>query len=132
MRWHQQLLMHVVTSLGLAIGWVSIERHLVWNITPSMPTGLYWYWPGADVQEGDIVFFTPPDVWLEAMAHLQGEALRNTPIVKRIHTLTPATMVVWGEHRHSLDSRTLGPVPRTRIIGRGWPLWTKPVPREER
>lgn len=58
----------------------------------------------AHIREGDTVVFRHP---------------RYGTLIKRVERLEPdGSLWVVGTHRHSVDSRTFGPVPRAAVMGR--------------
>lgn len=51
-----------VALMGLLIG---LHARLVWNISPSLPIGLYWRQAVGEIRIGDLVEFTPPDAIIQ-------------------------------------------------------------------
>ena len=114
---------------------------LVWNVTASVPVGLYRLVPESAQRRGELVAVRPPPTLARYMAsrrYVEAGALLVKPIAAmagRMGRLLP----VWTGCRRlsagtvfllapavptSFDGRYFGPVATGAIVGRAVPLWT--------
>ncbi len=80
----------VLTVLGVMLVGVSasnlLPAMLVWNASPSVPTGLYWVARNTP-SLGDLVLVQLPE-WVRLVADQRQYLPSNTPAIKRIAALT--------------------------------------------
>lgn len=139
---------------------------LVWNVSPSVPVGLYRIDPAADPRLGDLVALRPSPDLARLMAerhYVEAGALLLKPVaagagatvcrhgavvtIDGVAVATPREgdrlgrpLPRWSGCRHlkadelfllvpdspeSFDGRYFGPVPRSNVVGRAVPLWTR-------
>lgn len=80
----------IVTAIGFALVAVSatqmMPKRLVWNASPSLPTGLYWITYGSP-RRGSIVLVELPEPY-KTMADQRGYLPKNLPALKRVWALS--------------------------------------------
>ena len=121
--------------------------HLTYNITPSMPEGVYWIWPGTQPARGQtvslrgeikVLWGVPGDTVNVSAA---GSRINNGPLIPMsapiitdndykpypfgTYKLGEDQYWVIGEHPRSWDSRYEGPLPQSKIYGTAEAVWTK-------
>ena len=154
-------------AAALAVSAIAaMPTRLVWNVTESVPTGLYVVQPVKGLKRGDLVAIMAPEP-LASWLFRGGYLGRGAPLLKRVEGLPGARVCrqgervtvdgqvhvvalrrdrlarplpVWSgcrtigsgevfllnaEHPQSLDGRYFGPLPRTAVIGRAVPIWTR-------
>ena len=79
-----------VTAIGVALVSVSatqiVPKRLIWNASPSVPTGLYWITNGTP-KRGDIVLVELPEPY-KSIADQRGYLPKNLPALKRVRALS--------------------------------------------
>lgn len=79
-----------VTAIGVAFVGVStmqvMPKWLVWNASPSVPTGLYWI-TNDKPKRGDIVLVELPESY-RTIANQRGYLPKNLPALKRVRALS--------------------------------------------
>lgn len=112
------------TFLGAALGVTIVAPpapRLVWNISASAPTGLYWVRPRARVFRGVTVIARVPAAY-RRLAALRRYLPENVPLVKRVAALS-------GDRVCALDGailvngRQVASRRRTDAAGRPMPWW---------
>lgn len=132
----------------ITLGWVFLfsYSHLTYNITPSMPEGIYWLWPGNQPVKGQTVVLRneikvlrgKPGDTVEVSAvgtRVNGGPLipMSAPILNApyhpcpfgTYKLAEDQYWVLGNHPRSWDSRYLCGVPGSLLGGTAEALWTK-------
>ena len=101
---------------------VFVGPFVVYNGGVSIPKGLYWCVPHytmEDLPSGQVVYFLPPrrvtDLLAErpAFAHRLAELQR--PWLKQVESSVGDAVYVAGTHPDSIDSRSIGPIPRASV-----------------
>jgi len=79
-----------VTAFGVALVAVSaaqiVPKRIVWNASPSVPTGLYWITNGTPMR-GNVVLVELPEPY-KAIADQRGYLPKNLPALKRVRALS--------------------------------------------
>lgn len=80
----------IFTVIGVAFVVISatqmMPKRLVWNASPSVPTGLYWIKNGSP-RNGDIVLVELPEPY-RTIADQRGYLPKNLPALKRVRALS--------------------------------------------
>lgn len=101
---------------------VQMPTRLIWNVSASVPTGLYAVSPPHSFRRGDLVAVAPPEplaTWLVERGYLG----RNAPLLKRIEAL-PGAQVCRERTRITVDG-VLRAIARERDrFGRPLPRWS--------
>lgn len=97
---------------------VSPTPRLVWNATPSSPTGLYWVTPGHDAARGDTVVAWLPDP-ARRLADRRRYVPLRVPVIKRIGAATGDRVCLSG-NALTVNDRTVAV--RLDLDRRGRPL----------
>lgn len=98
----------VFTVIGVAFEAISamqiIPKRLVWNASPSVPTGLYWI---ADdmPKRGDIVLVELPEPY-RTIADQRGYLPKNLPALKRVRALSGDEVCRFGR-RISINGKAV-------------------------
>jgi len=109
----------------LAIGASAFIRptpRLLWNVTASTPTGLYFLQPVRTPQVGDLVAVMPP----EPIAHFLAEGgylPQRVPLLKHVAALPGDTVCRTG-HLITIDGIVIGEARDRDSRGRGLPVWS--------
>jgi conjugative transfer signal peptidase TraF len=79
-----------ITAFGVALVAVSatqiVPKRLIWNASPSVPTGLYWITNGTP-RHGDIVLVELPEPY-KTIVDQRGYLPKNLPALKRVRALS--------------------------------------------
>ncbi|WP_075995195.1 S26 family signal peptidase [Salaquimonas pukyongi] len=79
-----------ITAFGVALVAVSaaqiVPKRIVWNASPSVPTGLYWITNGTPMR-GNVVLVELPEPY-KAIADQRGYLPKNLPALKRVRALS--------------------------------------------
>ena len=97
------------------------QPRLVWNVTPSVPTGLYGVQPGADFTRGDLVAVAPPDA-LRAFLVARGYLGETTPLLKHVAGLPGDRICRFGA-LVTLNGNPVAHAQTTDRLGRELPSW---------
>lgn len=116
-----------LTATGLAvllIGGISateIVPRLIWNISASVPLGLYVLRPVGDLTIGDLVAVTPPEP-LAQFVTARGYVGPGVPLLKRVAAL-PGAQVCREATTIIVDGQVLGAARERDRLGRPLPTW---------
>jgi len=91
-------------------------RHFVWNLTPSVPMGMYLARRGAPLARGSLVAFTPPAgaaATIDARHYLP----RGVGLLKHLVAL-PGDRVCIDDRSYSVDGHPVGGVAPADTLGR--------------
>ena len=116
------VLMTTVASVGVALAaTVPTPLKLIWNVSPSVPVGLYSVEPADHLEITDLVAVMPPPP-LAAFLIARGYLGEGTPLLKRVMGL-PGQEVCRFSDAITIDGVPLGEaLPRDRM-GRDLPVW---------
>ena len=119
---HAALLSAITAStLALASLMLPERRLVIWNVTPSVPTGLYRLVDAAQVRVGDVVAINPPPAMREWLSE-RGYLPSGMPLLKRI-AAAQGQQVCRFRHGITIDGRLVA-LARTRDrLGRPLPVW---------
>lgn len=94
---------------------------LIWNVSASVPIGLYSVMPAGQLQITDLVLVKPPETIASFLAD-RGYLPRGLPLLKRVLALPGQTVC-----RHSLlitvDGIVMGEAHEHDHLGRALPVW---------
>jgi conjugative transfer signal peptidase TraF len=95
--------------------------HLLWNASPSVPTGLYWLSKIDGLKPGDLVAAKPP----QALSHYMAERFylpEGLPLIKHVGALPGDTVCRQGQvifiNKYPVASAEL-----SDHLGRALPVW---------
>lgn len=115
----------VATAACILLGAPNVSKYsprLIWNLTGSVPTGLYLVRPGAPMREGVLAAVKPPEplaTWLAQRDHLG----RGVPLIKRVVALPGARVCRFGDR--VIIQGTVRARARTHDRhGRALPMWS--------
>lgn len=97
------------------------RRPLVWNLTRSVPTGLYWIIEAKQLSVGDRIAIDPPPALRGVLAR-RGYLPRNVPLLKRI-AATQGQQVCRFRHGVTIDGRLVALARARDTLGRPLPRW---------
>lgn len=112
-----------ITASALAIASLLLpeRRLLIWNVTPSLPTGLYWLGDREQLGVGDYVAITPPPdmrQWLSERGYLP----TGMPLLKRI-AAAEGQQICRFRHGIMIDRRLVALARARDRLGRTLPVW---------
>lgn len=108
--------------LSAAIGaFIPTSIHLVWNVTPSVPVGLYGLSHDDKLAVGDLVAVLPEQPLSDFMVG-RGYIGRDVPLMKHVAAL-PGQQVCRTGHTVTVDGAPLGDALDRDRRGRGLPVW---------
>lgn len=96
-------------------------RHLVWNASASLPTGLYLIRGKASLHVGERVALEPPPALARLMAE-RGYLAAGLPLLKRVAAVSGQTVCRFG-HGVTIDGRFAAPARARDSRGRALPAW---------
>jgi len=110
-------------AAGLAMASLALpeRRPLVWNITPSVPTGLYWVSDQRALAVGDRVAIAPPK--LRKLLAERGYLPIGVPLLKRVGA-APGQTICRTSSDLTIDGRLAAPVRTHDRAGRPLPSWS--------
>lgn len=112
-------------ALGVALVGVSatqiMPNRLVWNASPSVPTGLYWIENGSP-KHSDIVLVELPEPY-KTLADQREYLLKNLPALKRVQALS-GDKVCRFERTVSINGETVSVAQLHDIYGLKLPEWS--------
>src|SRR3546814_13352318 len=100
---------------------VPTATHLVWNASPSIPTGLYAIRGKASLHVGERVAIEPP-AELRRMMRERGYLPERMPLLKRIAAVS-GQRVCRIAHGGTIDGQLVGSARARDRAGRPLPLW---------
>jgi conjugative transfer signal peptidase TraF len=115
------LLAGSVAFATLATLFVPVTRYLVWNASPSIPTGLYAIRGKASLHVGERVAIEPPPE-LRRLLRTRGYLPERLPLLKRVAAVSGQRVCRFA-HGVTIDGQLVG-IARTRDrAGRPLPAW---------
>jgi conjugative transfer signal peptidase TraF len=115
------LLAGSVAFAALATFFVPVTHHLVWNGSPSIPTGLYAIRGEASLHVGERIAIEPPPE-LRRLMRERGYLPDRVPLLKRVAAVSGQRVCRFA-HGVTIDGELVG-VARTRDrAGRPLPAW---------
>jgi conjugative transfer signal peptidase TraF len=113
----------MLTGLGLiavpaVAGW---QPRIIWNVSASVPIGLYVTAPADRIALGDLVLVRPPET-LAAFLAERGYVARGVPLLKHVAALPPQVVCVAG-HTITVDGATVAHRRTADRLGRPLPTW---------
>lgn len=117
----------VLVAMGLAMAlaalpdWLPLPRRLVWNASASVPIGLYWVRPIAQLRRGDLVVVDPSEP-LATLLVDRGYLGQNAPLIKRVAAL-PGQIICRFGGRVLIDGRLRVRARARDGLGRALPVW---------
>lgn len=99
---------------------VQMPTRLIWNVSASVPTGLYAVSPPHSLRRGDLVAVAPPEPLATSLIE-RGYIGRGAPLLKRIEAL-PGAKVCRDGTRVTVDGAL-------RAIAREHDRFGRPLPR---
>ena len=119
----------VLVAMGLAIAfafvllpaWLPLPRFLVWNASASVPVGLYWVRPIAQLRHGDLVVVDPPEP-LATLLVDRGYLGQHVPLIKRVAALPGQIICRFGD-RVLIDGRLRARARARDGLERALPVW---------
>jgi conjugative transfer signal peptidase TraF len=94
---------------------------LYWNVTPSVPVGLYWI-TAHEATRGDLIIAPPPDT-VRAIADSRGYIPAKIPLLKRIAAVR-GDDVCASQTRISINGKVVAQRLEKDQAGRAMPWWT--------
>ena len=115
------LLAGCVTAATLATLAVPVSRYAVWNISASVPTGLYAIRRKASLHVGERVAIDPPPELRRLLAK-RGYLPAGVPLLKRIAAVSGQRVCRFG-HGVTIDGDFAGVARARDRLGRPLPVW---------
>lgn len=111
-----------IATLGVALAIATpTPTKLVWNVTPSVPVGLYSIAPSHRLEVTDLVAVLPPEPLAGFMVR-RGYIGPDVPLLKRVMAL-PGQRVCRTGMAITVDNVPLGDARDRDRIGRELPIW---------
>jgi conjugative transfer signal peptidase TraF len=104
----QLLLGALGITIVLAAGCAALARHLLLNVTESMPVGIYWLAPGQAPRRGDRVAFPIPPA-VERLVHARAYLPDGALLLKEV-VATEGDRVCTDGGVLTIDGHVFGPV----------------------
>lgn len=111
-----------VAAATLATLVVPVAHHAVWNVTPSVPTGLYAIRGKASLHVGERVAVDPPPE-LERLLAERGYLPTGVPLLKRVAAVS-GQHVCRHARRITIDGHIAGVARAADRLGRPLPAWS--------
>jgi conjugative transfer signal peptidase TraF len=115
------LLAGVVAAATLATLAVPVSRHAVWNMTSSVPTGLYVIRGKASLHVGERVAILPPPPLRRLLAQRR-YLPTGVPLIKRIAAVRGQRVCRFA-HGITIDGEYVGVARSRDRLGRPLPVW---------
>jgi conjugative transfer signal peptidase TraF len=94
---------------------------LIWNASPSVPTGLYWLLARPDLKVGDLVVISAPPALADFLSE-RGYLPVGAPLLKHVAALS-GEVVCRAGLTISIDGQVVGSARRSDRLGRPMPVW---------
>lgn len=110
-----------VAFAALATLVVPVTHHLVWNVSPSIPTGLYAIRGKASLHVGERVAIEPPTK-LRHLLRERGYLPDRVPLLKRVAAVSGQRVCRFA-HGVTVDGALVGVARARDRAGRALPVW---------
>jgi conjugative transfer signal peptidase TraF len=111
-----------VIAATLATLALPVSRILVWNVTASVPTGLYWIREKPHRYVGERVAIAPPPALRRLLAE-RGYLPSGVPLIKRVAAVAGQRICRFA-HGITIDGRLVGVARSHDRVGRLLPVWS--------
>ena len=111
----------LATLISLAPLIIPVAARMVWNATPSVPTGLYAIRAKANLHVGERVAILPPPALRQLLAE-RGYLPANALLLKRIAAVGGQRICRFG-HGVTIDGAYVGAALARDRLGRALPVW---------
>ncbi|MDT9600418.1 conjugative transfer signal peptidase TraF [Sphingosinicella rhizophila] len=112
-----------MTCAAVAVSLVAqMPTRLIWNVSASVPTGLYALSSSEQLRRGDLVAIAPPEP-LASWLVQRGYIGHNAPLLKRVEAL-PGARVCRSGARVSVNDVTRAMARERDRVGRPLPQWS--------
>ena len=111
----------IVGTAAIVSAVVSVPRLFVWNVTPSVPTGLYRIDEAANLRTGDRIVFDPPPRLARMLAE-RGYLPRGVPLLKEVAAV-PGDRVCRRGPAISVNGTSVGTARDVDSLNRPMPDW---------
>jgi conjugative transfer signal peptidase TraF len=111
----------IASLLALSTLTFAVGPLLVWNITPSIPTGLYWITAAGRLHPGDRIVIEPPPAIRSVLAE-RGYLAPGVPLLKRVAAVAGQRVCRAGA-LVTVEARPLGRALERDRAGRPMPAW---------
>ncbi len=117
----------MLVTMGLGISAAALPQQsdrspwLVWNVSGSVPIGLYAVAPAGELHVTDLMVVRPPDAIANFLAD-RGYLPRGVPLLKRILAL-PGQTVCRQNLLITVDGVVMGVARERDHLGRALPVW---------
>ena len=115
----------IFTVIGVVLVAISaaqiVPKRLVWNASPSVPTGLYWITYGLP-RRGNIVLVEPPEPY-KTIADQRGYLPKTLPALKRVRALSGDEVCRFGR-KMWINGATVSVAQLHDIHGLKLPEWS--------
>jgi conjugative transfer signal peptidase TraF len=131
MTWGVGLLAATAVALTALPMLIDLPVKLIWNASPSVPTGLYWLRSGSDFKVGDLVVVAAPAALADFLTR-RGYLPLGLPLLKRV-AAGPGQVVCRAGLSITVDGVLVGKALRSDRDGRALPVWQgcRPISRTE-
>jgi conjugative transfer signal peptidase TraF len=121
MTWRVGLLAATAAALCALPMIIDLPAKLIWNASPSVPTGLYWLRPDPDFKIGNLVVVAAPAALSDFLSR-RGYLPSGMPLLKRV-AAGPGQVVCRAGLSITVDGFPVGQALRSDRAGRALPVW---------
>lgn len=111
----------MAVALIIAPSLIDLPMNLIWNASPSVPTGLYWRHPASDLSVGDLVVVTAPAALADFLSK-RGYLPAGMPLLKLVAALAGQDVCRVGLEI-TVDGVLHGTALASDRSGRPLPVW---------
>jgi conjugative transfer signal peptidase TraF len=111
----------MAVALIVAPSLIDLPMNMIWNASPSVPTGLYWRHPASDLSVGDLVVVTAPAALADFLSQ-RGYLPAGMPLLKLVAALAGQDVCRVGLEI-IVDGVLLGTALAADHSGRPLPVW---------
>jgi conjugative transfer signal peptidase TraF len=116
------ILAAAVVAATLATLALPVSRALVWNVTASVPTGLYWIHSKPHRYVGERIAIDPPPALRRLLAE-RGYLPTSVPLLKRVAAVAGQSVCRFA-HGITIDGQLVGIARSHDRLGRALPVWS--------